>query len=433
MKNIIGLFFVLALNTLVYGQEPLVQFDQPVQADQYIIRPGDELAVTFLKANIEPLKLIVDPEGRIIHGNLGLFDLSHRTLAQARVELTEAFRKLFKIENIIISIANPLSVRFSVIGAVTSPGFYQGFNSQRVSDAIELAGGVHRDGSTRRIVLTGGPQELPVDLDLAAFTGDIKSNPCLYAGYSIHVPQKSGERVQVIGEVNNPREIELQKKDNLNLLISLAGGFRGWADSNNIQIIRDGNTLDARNSPLQSGDVIKVNALTDIAEFMNVAIFGAVSRPGRFESKSVSTLSELVKLCGGYDVRAVKARTTVFRFNPVDAAGRISTQRIPIQNVASGGSSDIEFRLEPGDSVFVPYPAGYVEVIGLVANPGTFPHRADKSAEYYVNLAGGYLPDADRTKIEIYDAISKMTSEFSPKVNVQDGSKIIVGLRRELE
>ncbi len=36
---------------------PQPQFDQPVDAAKYIIRPGDELSVVFLKANIEPLKL----------------------------------------------------------------------------------------------------------------------------------------------------------------------------------------------------------------------------------------------------------------------------------------------------------------------------------------------------------------------------------------
>ncbi len=444
MIRFIGLVFLLAVNSIGFSREPVAQnhqlmvqldrvpqFDQPIEPDQYIIRPGDELTVTFLKANIEALQLTVDPEGRIIHGNLGLFDLSHRTLAQAREELFGALKNLFKIEKIIISINRPLLVRYSIAGAVDAPGFNQGYNSQRVSDAVELAGGVLSDGSTRRIILSGGPNDIAVDLDLAAFTGNFESNPCLYAGYAIYVPQKSGERVQVIGEVNNPREIELQKSDNLSLIISLAGGFRSWADTSNIKIIRGGHTLDARNNLLESGDIIKVEALSDIAEFKNVAIFGAVLKSGRYDSKGASTLGELVKQCGGYDSRAVRARTTVFRFNTVDAAGRISTQRFPIQNVVSGGSADMDFKLAPGDSVYVPFSAGYIEVSGLVAYPGTYPYWADKSAEFYVNLAGGHLPDADRTKIEVFDPISKMTAQFSPQVKIHDGSKIIVGSNRK--
>ncbi len=82
------------------------QFDHPIEAVQYIIRPGDLLTVSFLKTNIEPLKLVVDPEGRIIHGNLGLFDLSNHTLSQAREELIGAFKNIYKVENIVISISN---------------------------------------------------------------------------------------------------------------------------------------------------------------------------------------------------------------------------------------------------------------------------------------------------------------------------------------
>ena len=70
------------------------QFDQPVDAAEYIIRPGDELSVVFLKANIPALKLRVDPEGRIIHENLGMIYLSHTTLDEARQELKQALKEL---------------------------------------------------------------------------------------------------------------------------------------------------------------------------------------------------------------------------------------------------------------------------------------------------------------------------------------------------
>lgn len=433
MRSIPGIVLIFFWFNVSPGQDMPVQFDQPVRAEQYIIRPGDELTVTFLKANIEPLKLVVDPEGRIIHNQLGLYNLSHRTLSQAREELTGALKNLFKVEDIIISISNPLAVRFSVIGAVAFPGTYDGFNSQRVSDAIKLAGGILSEGSTRGVIFSGGPKELVVDLDLAAYSGNVESNPCLYAGYSIQVPPKSKSRVEIIGEVNYPREIELLPNDDLERLILLAGGLRNWADANNIEIIRNGNLLDARTEKIQAGDIIKANALADIADYERLSIFGAVTKPGKFTVKGYATLDTLVLRAGGFADRAVKQRTTVFRFNPVDAFGRISMQRFPIQNVFSTGMSRNEFKLEPGDSVFVPFAVGYVEVAGLVKYPGSFPYQTDKSAEYYINLAGGYLPEADRTRIQIYDLISQTTSELSPKVNVYDGSKIIVIIRKELE
>ncbi len=433
MKRFLLTIIIIMVYSFTYGQDTPKQFDQPVVADQYIIRPGDELIITFLKANLEPLKLTVDPEGRIIHGNLGLFNLSHKTLSQAKEVLQAACKSLYKVENVVISITNPLLVRFSITGAVKLPGSYQGYTSQRVSDAIKMAGGILADGTSRRIRFSGGPSDIWVDLDRAEFTGDLKSDPCLYAGYTIDVPQKSDNRIQVMGEVNDPRQIELQSNDNLALLIKLAGGFRGWADSNNIQIIRNGNVFDAASEPIRSGDIIKVNALSDIPAFQTVSIFGAVAKPGKFQTAGVPTLDELLQKAGGLDSKAAKPRTTVFRFNPVDAAGRISTHRSVIQNVFADKNSGGSFVLAGGDSVFVPFSVGYVEVGGMVLNPGTFPFQLEKPAEYFISLAGGYLSDADRLEIDVYDPISKITSKHSPKIQIHDGFKITVNTRKGLE
>ncbi|HEX2896529.1 MAG TPA: SLBB domain-containing protein, partial [candidate division Zixibacteria bacterium] len=318
MKVLFAVIVFMAYQSSAFGQTTPLQFDQPVDANQYIIRPGDALTVTFLKANIEPLKLVVDPEGRIIHSQLGMFELSHKTLTETKQILKAAIKTLYKVESVVISITDPLLVRFSITGAVKSPGFYEGYTSQRISDAVKLAEGVLGDGSSRRIVLSGGPENIIVDLDRAIHTGDLKYDPCLYAGYRIHVPQKTGNSIQVIGEVNAPREIELLVGDDLGLLISLAGGYRSWADSTNIQVFRNGDVLDAFTSKIQSSDIIKVNALLEIAELHKIAVFGAVAKPGKFDAKSIRTIDELLSKSGGFLERAVPERTTAFRFRSLD-------------------------------------------------------------------------------------------------------------------
>ncbi len=289
------------------------------------------------------------------------------------------------------------------------------------------------DGSYRNIVFKGGPSDLLVDLDKAGYIGDFKSDPCLYAGYVIHVPQKSNSRIQVIGEVNSPREIELLGNDNLKLLIALAGGFRNWADTNNVQLIRAGNIFKALDESIQSGDIIKVSPLADIPVFKSVFISGAVMKPGKLQAEEVSSLDELLERAGGFDPRAAQNRTTLFRFNAVDAAGRISTNRSAIQNIFTGNGPGGTFTLAGGDSVYVPYNIGYVEVSGEVAYPGTFPFQTGKTAEYYINSAGGFLKNANNTEIDTYDSISKVTSRHSPKIQIHDGIRITVIKREGLE
>ncbi len=407
------------------------QFDQPVDAASYIIRPGDELSVVFLKANIESLELTVDPEGRIVDENLGLISLSHLTLAQARQELKQALKELYKVEQISISITKPRKVLVSITGAIKNPGLYSGYSSERISQLIRKAGGVLEDGSSRTIKFSGGPAEIRVDLDLAMFTGDIESNPCLYAGYTLHIPRKLSKRVQVTGEVNSPREIELIDGDNLERLIALAGGLRSWGDSGNIYLLRSGKKLTDNINEIKAGDIIIVPSLKPDESYRQLVVFGAINNPGRYSYEKAGSAQALINLAGGFKKAASKERTTLFRLALTDEKGRISPKRFPITNVLGSLKSDINDSLLPGDSIFVPYFVGYVEVRGNVPNPGTFEYSKGKDASYYISQAGGFLPNSDEDMIEVFQPASRITSTQALAVHISDGSRIIVKLQEE--
>jgi protein involved in polysaccharide export with SLBB domain len=52
--------------------------------------------------------------------------------------------------------------------------------------------------------------------------------------------------------------------------------------------------------------------------------------------------------------------------------------------------------LQEGDSFIVPFSQLFVHVAGGVLNPGTYPYIPDKTADYYLNLAGGFDPSKNR-------------------------------------
>ncbi len=423
---------ILILASFGWSQSsPQPQFDQPVDAAIYIIRPGDALSVVFLKANIEPLKLTVDPEGRIIHENLGMITLSHLTLEQARQTLRQALKELYRVEHISISIIKPREVRVSITGAVRRPGVYTGYSSERISQLIRKAGGVLGNGSSRTIKFSGGPHEIRVDLDLAAFTGDINSDPCLYSGYTVYVPRKLSQRVQVTGEVNSPREIELIEGDDLQRLIALAGGLRSWADSSNIYLLRAGQKLTENINEIKAGDIIIAPPLELPDAFRQLVAFGAVNNPGRYSYDKAGSLKKLISLAGGFKQAASKERTTVFRLALTDEKGRISRKRFSISNAYGAIENGNIFSLMPGDSIFVPYFVGYVEVSGNVPNPGRFSFVRGKSAEFYIGLAGGFLPGSDEKLIGVFEPVSGITLSQTTAVHINDGSRIIVNLLKD--
>ncbi|MDH3890560.1 MAG: SLBB domain-containing protein [candidate division Zixibacteria bacterium] len=411
-------------------------FDEPVDPKTYLIRPGEELLVTFLQAKLGPLTLTVDPQGRIVHPTLGLFDLSHKSLAEARTLLEGALENLYKVEQIEISVLKPQRTAVQVSGAVTRPGMYKGFTSHRVSEIIEQAGGIAWHGSTRQIEFTGGPRPLIIDLDKVRYLGDNSSNPCLYAGYSIHVPSKSALRVQVVGEVNRPREIELVPGDGVSTLIALAGGFRAGADVSQVSISRGADVVITPDEgvlpPLQQGDIITVPARERTHDQEMLKLFGAVSAPGMYAFSTGLTLESLVGKAGGFTQEASRGMVTLFRKAGADEWGRISERRYPITSAVGADGNILAMTLRAGDSVYVPFQVGYVNVTGEVLNPGRYPFIDNKDALFYVMTAGGFLPRANTEEISIYNRIAKTTAEFSTGVMVHDGDELIINLREEL-
>ena len=114
-----------------------------------------------------------------------------------------------------------------------------------------------------------------------------------------------------------------------------------------------------------------------------------------------------------------------------DEKGRISRKRFPVSNALDGSESGGNFSLLPGDSIFGPDFVGYVEVSGNVPNPGRFSFVRGNNAGFYINLAGGFLPDSDEKLIRVFEPVSGITSSHSTGVHINDGYRIIVNLLKE--
>ncbi len=423
----IAAIFLAGIVSASPGTEPA--FDQPIDPDIYLIRPGDMLTVTFIKTKIDSLTLAVNVEGRIVDATLGIIDLSAATLTTARRILVDSLKKLYNVDQIAVSITKPRQVSINVTGAVREPGLYSGASCQRVSELLEEAGGVAADGCRRGITFAGGPREITVDLDRAIITGDNAYNPCLYAGRRIHVPYRSDSVVQVVGEVNDPREIELLAGDDLELLVALAGGFTRRADTAGIEVMsfRNGNK-----SELRPGDVIFVPALEATPESTFVSVFGAVEKPGIYGYWAEMTLRGLLDTAGGFADRAAVEQTAVFRKADIDEWGNPTDLSYPIANVAVSPDGPAAFLIKPFDSIFVPLQTGFVKVQGEVINPGLFPYVKGKDALYYIIAAGGFTPSADRQNIQKFDRVARTTAVHSSAVKIHDGEVIIVERREEL-
>jgi len=89
--------------------------------------------------------------------------------------------------------------------------------------------------------------------------------------------------------------------------------------------------------------------VTDIRSF-KVSVMGEVSRPGRFELKTWTTVLDILALAGGFSQFAARSRIVILQ---PDAGGK-TVKRIPFNyNKALVGEQD-NFYLRNGDVVLVP-------------------------------------------------------------------------------
>ncbi len=421
------------LPSLVLGQNPVAPdspwveskapgYDRPVNPNLYLIRPGETLSITFLKTSLSKMRLEVNAEGKLVHSTLGLYDLRGMTLAQVRQRLQEPLARQYNVKEIDISIGPPTMVTITVLGAVARPGSYQGWTSMRVGDMIAAAGGLTADGSSRRINFSGGPVTIPVDLDRATYLGLDTLNPRLYAGYRIEVPYRSEDRVQVVGEVQRPREIELLPGDTVASLLQMAGGVSRSVAEAIVELLGQSGKKLIGSDIVTSGAIIGVRDART-GENRPILVMGEVITPGQYPLESGMTLGQAIQRAGGTAPGANLARATVFRQAEAEAWSKVEQFRYAIDGLTS--SSDMmSFALRAGDSVVVPRLLGFVKVGGLVVRSTAVPYASGKSAGYYINAAGGFLPTADRTAVNLMNRITGLSSRVDISAQVQDGDEI---------
>jgi len=88
--------------------------------------------------------------------------------------------------------------------------------------------------------------------------------------------------------------------------------------------------------------------------------------------------------------------------------------------------------LQDGDRIFVPLNPGTVEVRGAVRDPGVFEYLKGKDLSYYIEQAGSYRRDAEKSRVMVVypngSATRKRISNFF-RPEILSGSVIEVPVK----
>ncbi len=407
-----------------------VPMDLPVGPD-YIVGPGDSLAIDLWGGVSTKIVRTVDREGRVTLPEAGPLLVSGRSLGDVQMAIQKAVGTEFRDTSADVSVSRLRTIRVYVVGEVEEPGAYDISSLSTALNALVAAGGVTSRGSLRSLKHMRGQQQIEnIDAYDLLLRGVTPTAQKLENGDTLMVPPL-GPQVTVTGMVRRPAVYELNGEKSVEDVLELAGGILPAAALRHVEVQRleahekrtmlslDLSPEDAALSQLtsfkvQDGDEIHI---FPIAPYNQDTIYlqGHVLRPGRYSYREGMKLTDLVSTYKDILPEPAAHYAEIIRLNPPDFHPTIVSFDLAaaMKDAAKAPS------LEPLDTVrifsrFDFEPAPTVSVIGEVRKPGTYKTSGQASLRDAVYLAGGPTADAALNTAQLFrinpDGTSKIFS-----------------------
>ncbi|HRS01675.1 MAG TPA: SLBB domain-containing protein [Bacteroidota bacterium] len=485
-----GTFFRMKIDTAAFesAQKLAMQTnivpEKPINPNDYIVGPGDEFEISILTNEPILLRLKVSPEGSLLIPNTGIVQLKRDTLVIAYKKINEKLRKVYKTEDIGVQLSQIRQFKVIVSGSVLKSLSVPASPLDRVSEVIERAGGIAKDGGMRNISLIRDSSVYSVDLLKFFLVGDKSANPYVEGGDQIIVPPLSEkQKMGIYGEVGMPAEFEYIPGDSLSTLVRFGQGFLASSFLDSVEIARfdaDGKTINRfylnLNSwrdilktrenlqgdiPLQVGDRVYVRIIPNWNKDQYVIISGEVKYPGKYAIvETKDKVADLIKRCGGFtenasieDIEFIRQQeslkpdlemerlsripyTEMSQFESRYYQSRVREKRgvmsIDLRKAISDESSDQNITLYNKDSIIVPTKKNYINVQGRVNNPGNIVFNPNWTYMDYINQAGGFGYRADINETFIAKSKGEIFLAKDKNYKLEPGDVILVPPQKEV-
>ena len=382
----------------------------------YILGPGDLIYVDIYGQSEKYYEATVNPEGSILLDNIGLISVSGKTIEAAEGIIKNrvaAFYTGLSGSNpstfLQVTLGNVKTIKVHILNEVRLPGTFTLSAFSTVFNALYAAGGPSDNGTLRAIQLIRNNKKIAeIDVYDLLINGTANLDVQLQDQDVILVNPYLA-RVKVLGEVKRPLIFEVTPEDNLEDLIRYAGGYTDLAFKDRTSISRiTGNQRSISDVyqnqlglfNLKGGDEVTVGRIID--RFSNrIQIKGAIFRPGTFALTEGLTLTQLIKNADGLKGDAYTQRASILR-----TKGDLSSEvlEVNLQAVIEGRQEDVLLQREDViriSSIYDVQNERYIQILGEVKRPGTYPYSTGMTPEELILIAGGLQESANIKDIEI--------------------------------
>lgn len=410
----------------------------------YMVTAGDVYSLTYV-ANATPISysIAVDSTYRIRVSNLAILDASGKSYFTLKKEVEEIVQKNYPLSGVQFILQNPASFKVVVKGEVIQTTERSVWALTRLSTVIE---NLTTDfSSIRNVTITSyDKKSKSYDLFKALRNGDLTQDPYLRPGDIITV-KKANRLVCIEGAVNRPGNYELLLGENLKELIDYYGdGFSYYADCSKFELVRrkiggdDGGekiylTEQAYqdNFGLISFDKITIFNSNDLLPviFVEGAVNSVKEQKSNFginysteknstKSESSSNLTSNNRIAMHFNEGEdysffVRRNKDIFtNVSDLEKAYIIrGTECIPLNlsKILYDSSYDSQVLMQFYDTLLVPFKQFFVSVSGAVYSPGRYPYIPNRTWDYYIGLAGGFVKEKNtNSAIKITDTDGKV-------------------------
>ncbi len=279
----------------------------PVPSD-YVIGPGDEIALKIWGLVEADAPLLVDRNGQIAIPRVGMVSVAGLKASQLESALRTQVSKYLKNFQLSATLGRLRSIQVFVVGQAAKPGAYTVSSLSSLVSVLFESGGPTQDGSMRKVQLKRDGRVIStIDLYKFIAQGDKSADTYLLPGDVIVIPP-AGPRVAMIGALGTPAIYELSAaEESLAQVLAYGAGMLSLTTPHKVLIERiNANQVNAPRSviersldesglksTLKDGDVVTLFKISQA--FSNaVTLRGNVAMPLRYSHKPGMRVSDLI-------------------------------------------------------------------------------------------------------------------------------------------